>query len=521
MITQAGAINTTALIVPDLYVQVVPPQVALLNGVPTNVLGLVGTASWGPLDSPVVCGSMADYAAQFGPVVARGYDLGTALAAAVLQGANNFRCVRVSDGSETTASAVISSDSDYPGTVAITFSSRYPGALANSDTVTLATGSKAGTWRAIVARPGLVPEVFDNISGVNALFWVNLADAINNGTGPLRGPSQLIVADAGGAPDAVVAATYTLAGGTDGVASITGGTLLGQDVMPRKGMYALRNTGASVAVLVDCADTTTFAEQLAYGLSEGSYMIGVTASGDSIGDGSSTGAVYTKNRLGIDSYAFKYLFGDWVYFNDTVNGLVRLVSPQGFVAGRLVALSPEQSALNKPLYGIVGTQKSRLNQVYSAAELQLLIGAGIDLITNPVPGGNYFGLRAGHNSSSNPLTHGDNYTRLTNYVASTLNAGMGQFIGQLQTTTERSIAKAMLEHFLQNMLDAGMIGDVNGGPAYSVVLDASNNPGHRVALGYQQADVRIRYLSVVEKFLVNVEGSTATVIPGGNPALVG
>ena len=48
-IVQQGAINTTALIVPDLYVQIVPPQSLLLNGVPTDVLGVVGTASWGPV----------------------------------------------------------------------------------------------------------------------------------------------------------------------------------------------------------------------------------------------------------------------------------------------------------------------------------------------------------------------------------------------------------------------------------------------------------------------------------------
>ena len=32
-VSQLGAINTTALIVPNLYVQIVPPQVTLLNTV--------------------------------------------------------------------------------------------------------------------------------------------------------------------------------------------------------------------------------------------------------------------------------------------------------------------------------------------------------------------------------------------------------------------------------------------------------------------------------------------------------
>ena len=42
---------------------------------------------------------------------------------------------------------------------------------------------------------------------------------------------------------------------------------------------------------------------------------------------------------------------------DQVNAAIRLVSPQGFAAGRLANLSPEQSSLNKPLYGVVGSQK--------------------------------------------------------------------------------------------------------------------------------------------------------------------
>ncbi|MDV6321125.1 hypothetical protein, partial [Chromohalobacter sp. HP20-39] len=93
--------------------------------------------------------------------------------------------------------------------------------------------------------------------------------------------------------------------------------------------------------------------------------------------------------------------------------------------------------LNKQIYGVVGTKKSYANQTYSSAELQSLIQAGIDLITNPVPGGSYFGCRAGHNSSSNSLTQGDNYTRMTNYIASTINAGMGKYVGQLQSATDR------------------------------------------------------------------------------------
>lgn len=499
-VVQSGSINTTALIIPDLYVQIVPPSVTLINGLPTNILGVVGTAQWGPVGAPVSISTMADYANNFGAIQARKYDLGTAIAAAVLQGANNFKAVRVTDATDVAATIVVQTN-------CITFTSKYSGTLANADTVTIAAGSKATTSKVIVGRPNSVPEVFDNIgaglSG-NAL-WVAIATAINNGISGVRGPSLFIVATAGAGVTAPTLTSYTLAGGTDGTTTITGTVLVGTDTVPRKGMYALRNTNTSIGVLADCDDTTTFTNQVAYGLSEGTYMIGTTPSGDVIST-----AISTKASVGIDSYAFKYLFGDWVYFNDTVNGQTRLISPQGFVAGRLANLSPEQSSLNKPLYGIVGTQKSSQNLQYSSAELQSLGLAGIDLIANPIPAGNMFGVRFGHNSSSNAVIHGDNYTRMTNYQAYTLNAGMGLFVGRLQSSRPddqtRREAAATLSAFEEAQIQQNMIDN------YSVVCDLSNNPLDRQALGYMQADVKVRYLSVVEFFIINLEGGQSVQI---------
>jgi phage tail sheath protein FI len=173
-------------------------------------------------------------------------------------------------------------------------------------------------------------------------------------------------------------------------------------------------------------------------------------------------------------------------------------------------LSPEQSSLNKQMYGIVGTQRTAANLIYSGAELQVLGQAGIDVITNPVPGGNYFGARFGHNSSTNPVIQGDNYTRMTNYLAYTFNAGMGRFVGKLQSVQKddptRRGAGATLSTFLQNMSDQGQVDE------FSVICDLSNNSPSRIALGYMQADVKVRYLSVVEKFLINLEGGQSVQV---------
>ncbi len=511
-VVQQGQVNTTSLVVPDVVVQIVPPQQNYVNGVATNILGLVGTATWGPVNSPTIVGSVSQYVASFGNIQPRKYDMGTAAWAAILNGASNMRCVRVTDGSDTAASAVI-------GTTGITIASRYTGSLGNAISAILTAGTASGSWRVTITLPGLVPEVFDNIAaGLSGnAVWLAMATAINNGISGLRGPSQITVATAGTSAAAPVATTAALYGGSDGAGGVGATQLIGVDGVSRSGLYALRGTGTSVAVLADCDASSSWPAQVSYGLSEGTYMIMVTPVSDTI-----VNAVATKVSAGIDSYAGKLLFGDWCYFNDTVNGQIRLVSPQGFVAGRLSALSPAESSLNKQLVGIVATQKSNANSVYSNADLQTLAQAGFDVVANPCPGGTYFGARIGRNTSSNQVINGDNYPRLTNYIAYTLNAAMGLYIGRLQSNSLRNQAMGTINAFLAAMQQQGMIGDVSNPTKqpFSVQLNAANNPPARVALGYMQVDVRVTYLSVVTVLLINVEGGQSVSVNVGVSAPV-
>lgn len=501
-ISQQGNVNTTSLIVPDLYVQIVPPQNLVLNGVPTNVVGMVGTASWGPVNQPTIVGSMAEYATNFGPVMARKYDMGTHVATAVQQGAQNFRCVRVTDGTDTAAFSIV------PGTNA-SFSALYTGSLGNNITISLTASSRPGTWRLTVTMPGFAPEVYDGLTGSGASFWTALASAVNSGIGPSRGPSQLIIASSGGTTASPAAFTLTLGStspGQDGVGQLGITNLIGNDGSLRSGMYALRGQGCGLAVLSDCDDSTTWTTQASFGLQEGIYMILTTPAGDTISN-----AVATKAAAGLDSYAAKLMFGDWIWWSDQVNGTVRLVSPQGFVAGRLANLSPEQSSLNKQVYGVVGTQRSGTpgsgqNTAYSNADLGALLAAGIDVICNPQPGGTFWGVRGGINTSSNQAVHGDNYTRLTNYIAETLAAGMGQYVGQVINADLFRNIRATQMAFLNNMLGQGMLGSTDGSLPFSVICDASNNPTSRTSLGYVQSDAQVQYQAINERFIVNVEG---------------
>ncbi|MGC8474772.1 MAG: phage tail protein [Acetobacteraceae bacterium] len=518
-IVQQGDINTTALVVPDLYVQIVPPQNLVLNGVPTNVVGVVGSASWGPIGQPVIVATMADYAQAFGPIVARKYDMGTQVATAVQQGAQNFRCVRVTDGTDAAAQSMV------PGT-AFTFTALYTGSLGNQIVLTLGAGSKPATWRLTVTMPGLQPEVYDNITGTGSTFWMALAAAVNSGLGPQRGPSQLVVANAAGTsltPTPFTLAMGTGTAGSDGAINITAALLVGSDIPPRLGMYSLRGQGCGIALLADADAPSQWTTQAGFGLEEGIYMILTGPAGDTIQN-----AVTVKGQAGLDSYSAKLMFGDWLWWSDQVNNMIRLVSPQGFAAGRLANLSPEQSSLNKPLYGVIGSQKSGTpgsgqSTSYSAADLGALLSAGIDVIANPQPGGAYWGVRGGHNSSSNAALNGDNYTRMTNYIAATLAAGMGQYVGQVINTNLFQRIRATQLSFLQNMLGQGLLGSTGGALPFSVVCDISNNPPSHTGLGYVQSDAQVQYQAINEKFIVNMEGGQTVqvsrqTLPTGQPA---
>jgi hypothetical protein len=518
-VVQQGAINTTALIVPDLYVQVVPPQNLILNGVPTNVVGVVGTASWGPTGQPVIVSTMADYNAIFGPLIARQHDMGTHVATAVQQGAQDFRCVRVTDGTDTAAEA-------SPAGSTVAFTAINTGSLGNQIAVSLQPGSRSATWRLLVGLPGSRPELYDNISGNGAAFWTNLASAVNAGQGPQRGPSRLITVNAGGAtitPSAFTLSLGSTVPGTDGITGVGTSQLVGQDGATRAGLYALRGQGCGIALLADAYDPTSWTTQAAFGLSEGVYMILTGPPGDTIQN-----AISVVHAAGLDSYAAKLMFGDWLWWSDQTSGSIRLVSPQGFVAGRLANLSPEQSSLNKPMYGVLGSQNfgvpgSGQTTSYSVADLSALLSTGIDVICNPQPAGNFWGVRGGRNSSSNVTINGDNYTRLTNYIAATLSAGMGLYVGQVINATLLRQIRATLLSFLQNMLNQGMLGSVTGALPFSVICDASNNPASRTGLGYVQADIQVQYQAINEIFLINLEGgqtvsvSTQT-LPSGQPA---
>lgn len=495
-IVQAGQINPSALVVPGAYINILPPSSPVITGVPSNIVGVVGTAIWGPKNAPVGVGNYAQYQAAFGALQARKYDMGTLVSAAILNGANNFRCVRVTDGTDTAATIVVQSS-------CITFNAKYTGSLGNSVQVTVSAGSQPNTTRVTVSLPNVTPELYDNIAGTGNALWVAIAAAINNGIAGVRSASQIITATAGAGTTAPTLTSYTLAGGTDGATSVTGTTLVGTNGTPRTGMYALTATGVQKAALADCDTSSTWTTQVAFGLANGCYMFLVGPAGDTIAD-----AVTNLQTAGINSWEAKYLHGDWCYWNDPVNQINRLISPQGFALGAAANMAPQNSLLNYQLQGITGTQSSTAQTVYANSDIQQLAQAGIDVIANPSPGGAYFSCQTGLNTSSNASENGDNYSMMTNFLALSFGAVGGQFVGSgnLQTTASndpwRRGVKASYDAFCQRLSSATPPQIA----AFSNQCDLNNNPVASIAAGYGVITTSVQYLSVVRFFITNLMG---------------
>jgi hypothetical protein len=410
------------------------------------------------------------------------------------------------------------------GGVSLVATALYTGSLGNGIKLTLQPGSKAGTYRVVISCPGLPTEVFDNIAAglTGNAIWVGIAAAINSGASGIRPASNLIILTAQSVGIAPLAAstTYTFASGTDGVTTITGLLMIGQDVVPRTGMYALRGTNIARFDLCDLSDLTLVLTQNSFALDIGAEAICVSPMSDTI-----TNAAIELGNQGIDSYAVKVIFGDWVVWPDTINQIPqRVTSPQAIAMGIRGNLSPQNSLLNKPIYGIAGTQSSVLNKRYSYADLQALATARMDVIALDPTLTNNFIFRLGINTSSNQVIYDDAYTDVTNFLAKSLVIVASQYVGQTQTADERRRARISLQGFMAFAQQNGIIGTADNTQAYQVTLDNTNNTQISVALGFQYAYVKAIYLGIVRFFIVNLEGGASvtisnTLISNSTPAL--
>lgn len=523
-ILSGNSFSSASLGAPGVFVVIEPPP-AIAVGPSTSIGAVVGTASWGPLNTPILLGDLNQANSAYGPVTAAAltdpHDMPTDLKYAFAQGAGagvaiGLWGVRVSDGTDVAASVALKDTTTPTALTGGNLTALYTGTQGNSIQAVLYAGAATGTVSVkLLGFTGSQVEVFPNLPSVGAgVFWTNLANALANGLSGVRGPSQLArLITPSSTAIAPALGTFTLASGTDGRSTITTAELTGSDSsFPYTGAYALQNLTPPVTEfwIAGLTDNTAYSNMKALADSmPAAFPI-------TFPTGTSTSTCVTD----LQGYGLAdpnvYALKDWHYVFDDVNNITRLIPPFAVAMGRILTLSPSVSPLNKPVYSIVGTERNNpltgVNLPYTYAELSQLQAAGIMVISNPCPGGNYFGFETGVNTAPSAVESPVEWTRTTNYLASLIAATSGQFIGQNQTQQAndplRASVRSTFNSAIQILVDTGVV------DAGTVKCDLSNNSQASIAAHQLYAYFLFTYLSSVWYFVAQVTGGTTVVTSG-------
>jgi hypothetical protein len=503
-----GQANLNANSAPNIYVNVLNPVAPGLNTVSGNILLVLGIGTYGPVNRQVPFGSVSEGIQNFGNPQNATFDLMTAVAIAAQQGCSNFVGIRVTDGTDVAASAIILDVTSPTPVAGVTLTSLYTGTTGNTLQATVTRGSNytsgTPTFRVTIALPNGVAEVFDNIGGSGNTLYANIVAAINTGSGT-QSASSLVVATLGSATLAPALSTYTFTGGTNGNTTITASVLIGADTATPTGMYAARNSQASVGILADVTDTSTFTTQDTFGQQEGIYFMCPGPSGETLAQ-----AITSQQSIGVFSRVVKRLIGDWCYWNDQFNNVSRrLVSPQAFVGGALAALQPQLSSLNYQLNGILDTQTTAAKRKYTQSDIASMTANRLDVLyRNNPPLTQYFCAQTGLNMSFNVLLRNDPQTRLTYFIGNNIVALLAPFIGQPSSPLIKSQVKATIIAFLQSMVDNQQIGATDGSQPYQVNVSQTVQ---QAAQGIVEIDVDVCNFPIIRTMLVNLRNGDITL----------
>ena len=518
-IISSNQFNPSNFQAPGVYINNIPP-VPYISGAATNVAMVIGTASWGPLNAPQIMSSPADATTYFGGITAAAltdvHDLSTDASIAFQQGFISLYGCRVSDGTDTAAVYALKDTTSVTPLTGGDATAINTGSAGNTITVTIKASQITGYFDVTVASGFSTPESFPRLPSTG--FWAALQSAWASGIQGVTGPSKYVrLTSVNTSAIAPAVGTFTLTGGTDG-RSVATANLVGQDnTYPFTGIY----TAAALTPLpqkiwiAGLTDTTSAATIQAYCDAQ------AILSGMAFPTGTSTSsALTTINTVGVHDYNFVW-FKDWIYWNDTVNGVVRLVPPNAFIMGLITAQSPAQSPLNKSCNGVVGTERNSPttgNNPYSQAEIGQLENAGVLLVTNPIPQGAVYGLPTGNNTSLNTAQAPIEYATMTNFLDASFAGIMGSYVGQLQTQRAndplRSEVKHELNSFLGGLQQANLVDAVvqvtcdfaqTGNPQLGI------NTPDTIAAHYLYAFAAVRYMSSVRYFVMSLQGGTTVV----------
>lgn len=429
----------TEMILPGTYIEVRSEGLIGVGGIATGNVGVVGTASRGPLGQVVVLGSYSEALDTFGPYD-RWPDNPTAAAQAqvlsltrVLEqvfsgGASTVYAVRIASASVINMASMSWTLTSATNATLLTLTASSPGTWANAINATL--NAPDGKPVTLTLALGRVKETF---TGANA---GELAQSIRDGSRfvTVSGPAD---ADSGTVPKNVVASNT--AGGPNG-AQITSAEIA-------TGLAVLENQPVNIVVAggVDASTTGVAAAMLTHleaTENEGRERIAV------IGASSDDAATIIANDVSKGSSPRLILVAPRIVATDAnragqPNPNVNLPASYAaaLVAGKLATLAPHISLTNQDVAA------ADLATEYTRAQQKQLLGNQVLVLFK------HLGIRVLKGITTDTGAFRQiSVRRIVDYAKAGVRIGANPYIGRLNNPRVRAALKATLDGFLSGMV---------------------------------------------------------------------
>jgi hypothetical protein len=430
------------MIIPGTYIEVRAEGLIGVGGIATGNVGVVGTASRGPVNEVKILGSYAEAVETFGAYdrwpgteAAPAMTLTRTLEQVFRGGGSTVYAVRVANLAVGVTMQTMSWEIQTDGNAKVfTLTANSPGTWANDVKVTVTSGPTPAS------PPGNPPATIEIVYGrIKESYVGSTASAlvrdINDGSRLVK-VTDLNPADNDKAVRGVVAATGAGLGGPDGVAVTSSEIASGLELLAGQSVNIVAIGGldakaAGAAVLAHLEATEN----------DGKERIAVLGvSGDDLSK-----IADDASKIG---NARAVLVAPGIVADDAsrvgeANKAVKLPAPYAaaLVAGRLATLAPHISLTNKDV------PADNLTRKYTRAEQKQLLGNRIAVLQENL------GIRVlkGITTDNGPFRQ-ISVRRIVDYAKAGVRIGSNPYIGRLNNARVRAALQATLDGFLSSMV---------------------------------------------------------------------
>ncbi len=442
-------------IVPRVEIIEVDTTPSTPAGVSLSIIGVVGTFEKGPVNKIATIGGFDKLVEIFG-----GYDKDLtgykSILAAMAQGANDFKVVRIGGESIKEASLKLKDDANAD---VVEVKALTPGTWGNTVKVAVVAGSIEETFKLIVIS-GTKTEEFDNLT-------LNTVNSIS---------SKYITAakvEAATTIPKVIAATL-LSGGnngattqdTDYVGSIVAGKRTGLKLLETIRVAIVLCAQQSSLTINNALITHAANMVVAYGLR---IPILNAPKGTNVDD-----AVALMTSIDSKRGVFAY---PWNELSDIPGDYI---ASDGFYAGRLATLNSNKSPSNKPINGIISQDVDLFDTDIKALTLAKISPIALE----PNRG---FRIKNGVSISSDPSWNQTNIRRVFDEIEMEVYDATQWVKSEDNTSENRDAVATQIDLILENKKIQGRIYDYK-----PTVCDDTNNTPETIAARILNTRVRVR-----------------------------